>query len=194
MGYLITDKNERILIEPMNRITYSVREISNLIGGIVEPLFLGNYWIFRNKNTENLNLNSKLTDVLNIPIYGKCFLASENELEPYFFFPKEQLLKMINSDPNLIKKIYDENYNENVNTANEDIEREDAFNILFNEIFNKKTLKKMKFSYDNIVKDIETVDKINLLEEMLLFFQELEEYEKCQKIVDFQKYLKGKKS
>lgn len=178
----------------------SIKTISELLNGIIEPIALGEWWVFKLRDIRT-DLNNDITKIINIPTYGPCILAKEDELPKYFFYPKEWFKKKENDDiyEDVLNKKSDSLYNIKEDDDTNDIELS-ALNDLYYNLFpvdknvdykllDKEINKKLK-------KDPEYLSastyQIEMMDKMLEVFIEEEEYEKCNNIYNLKKYILNK--
>lgn len=176
---------------------YTIAEISNILDGIVIPLFFGEFWIFYLKTAESdpALLNKKASDILRMNIYGNVILAKDTELTPSFFFPPE-----IQKDIKEIASKMASNMMEDETFRNElEINEEEVKSKIMNEAYDIITTK----SFSSLMKDfviyndgIKKVyinanyeDRIEVINIMLNYFTEKEEYDKCIEINKFKNKL-----
>ena len=199
MAYLITFDNKKIKIDPEADGRFTLREISNLLDGFVEPLFVGNWWIFKKYEADENQHNKIMSNKLNIEIYGDCMFVEEDLLEPCFFFPKELVqgvlkeivdiekqLLLYNTLDNDFENIPEEKKQEIIDTQNAKL-----FVKVYDELFTKNT------PYDKLYKNFALVNnginKIKLSQEkqsefielMILHFTKTEEFEKCKILKEY---------
>ena len=159
------------IISPPDGSKFTLDDITTLVDGIVEFCFFKNVCFFYNKHGHILNMpaNQNATVLLSYPISGICLVIESSELSSPFF----------TSDYN--------------NDSEKQIE-EDEYSIYtktFNCIFNNNTESEIKSCKrfllpNNITLDMSKesdIDKfVVVLNSLLEFFLQREEYEKCQKI------------
>ncbi len=184
---------------------FTLRDISYIINGIVEIHFADNSWIFTNKLGAKLELtfNSYCTDLFGFAIYGICFIVPNDELEEQFFVPKE-LLEYQNSQEPVPQSSQDQIpsddklENDEFNKTDELRKRMDFyFRHALTQFFKKnKTYEDIKNDFiifndgKHMVRLEDTKDtRIGFLDRMILYFQELEEYEYCSQVLNFKQYL-----
>lgn len=193
IAYLIKPDNEKVEIKPKSH-RFHLKEISEYIDGLVEPLFVGKWWLFKSRTRKGLKKNSELSEKMNIPIYGNCLLIDEDLLEPYFFFPEELILATAKeiAEKKLselhIDPLKDENEEMGViDTVKEAESKRFIYNDTYDAIFSGKNITSILREisiYDDGYRrfNIAPSKQLEFLYDFLDFFIEKEEYEKCEKI------------
>ena len=70
MPTIITSTQKKFQIFPQNKKTFTTDEITERIGGLTQPLFLGSIWIFHNVDGLRLGMdyNVEASRLLKIPL------------------------------------------------------------------------------------------------------------------------------
>ena len=168
MAYLITYDNKKIKIDPSNNGRFTLKEISDHLDGMVEPIFVGNWWIFKKYNMDENQYNEIISKKLNIDIYGDCMFVEEDLLESCFFFPKEivqtALQEIIEIEKQLLIDTTDKDF-ENIseNKKQEIIDKQNS--KLFIKVFNELFTKNISFEklYNNFSLMNNNINKISFL-------------------------------
>lgn len=194
MAILVRSDGTRKVIEKI----VSIKTITDMLNGVVEPLAIGEWWVFKLRDIRT-DLNNDVSKLLNIPIYGHCILAKETELPVYFFYPKEWIKKVENDDyfQNVLNK--NDNIPYNIKENDYDID-EYALIDMYNSLFPDDKI----IDYEKLDKEISNELKKNpdylkyskiqveILDMMIKLFSDEEEYEKCNNIYNLKKYILNK--
>lgn len=217
MAVVITVQGKKINYKPQ-RGKFTIQEISEYLDGLVEPTFIGNNWVFVNKNGIQLRLpyNQYASAIMGFNIYGLCLIVPQEELPCQFFLndknnellDKQDIDELFEyTEPNYyIKNI---NYNEFDNNEN----KEDLYTKFQNDEIEKNKLDILYYSaYKNLIEkhvpfnklikkfiifddginiiDVPTTEsQIKILDKMITYFSEKEEYEKCIEILKLKNYI-----
>lgn len=178
-----------------NHIT--IAEISTIVNGLVEPLFIGEFWFFLCKNALRLkrDLNNQASEILGMEVWGDAIIAKDTELSPTFFFPEQVIKEIKVMSAQMAKKIIKDNpeISESKVTDEEKIE---ATNHLMHEGY--KNLIESGKSFQLLMKNFEIyndgvnvinvppvlearIDATNIL---IDYFTKNEEYDKCAKLIE----------
>lgn len=171
MGVILRPDGRKEEISPKNG-KFSLYEISELLNGLIEPHFVGDYWVFINKTAfrKGLPYNEAATALFNYPISGSCMIIKEVELPAQFFLTN-------NTPPK-----------DNTEKNKEDKERElqEFFDKTYDLIFKKKRTnvqitKKFIILNGNDVLDItkDTTKQFIVLDKLMEYYMGKEEYERC---------------
>lgn len=203
MGVVITPSGEHKRLKPQEGEVFSLWEISEILDGIVDIAFIGNKWIFINKlaHKRQFPYNETASLIFNYPIAGLCIVLNEEELPPQFLIPDkikevENYLHENNDETYLkndsFKKMEKDKTSGDNSKMKEDTLKE-AYYLLFetgkdiDEIPNNFIIYRKGNKVIDLSNDIDK--QMHLLNELMNFYLELEEYEKCSNISKLIDYL-----
>ena len=178
----------------------TIAEISMLINGMVEPIFIGEFWFFLCKNALRLkrDMNPIASEILGMEVWGDAVIASDDELSPTFFFPKELVKEIKAMGAHISKKIINENPALAEDAVPEE-QKEAAKEIMMRSGY-KKLLKSDK-DFNSVMKNFEIYndgkqiinippvkeERYKAVDILINYFSDKEEYEKCSELVNFKK-------
>ena len=217
MAVIIKPKSKPEPINPKNGKTFSLKEISEMIGGIVEPTFLNGWWIFMDRFSEKkeCELNKKVTEILGVPIYGTCVFSEQKYLPKEFFFPEEVINEMIKNIYDEIINQYYTSMNDLNNSSMKNIENDEVLDKInqesiedsseYAEIMEKAYTKLIeeRSSYDELLDNfviyespLNTIvvpddkkERLVVIDKIIDYFIKQEEYRKCQKLQELRVYI-----
>jgi len=227
MAMVITPTGKNKKHEPINGKTFTIYEISKYLDGLVEPAFIGNNWVFMNKNGLLLKMqyNEYASKMMGFDIYGLCLIIPQEELPCQFFLADDEYENENENEDEYKDNKYqnDTEYKETKHQQNEsdympndDIESVD--NILSKIYQKEKETKKLKFLYEQAYKNLilskksyydllnknnfiiyenesnvfdcpTKESKIQMLQDMITFFINTEEYEKCIELLNLKLFI-----
>ena len=209
MGIIITPDGKKRRLSP-DKEFFSLYEISDILGGLVDISFVGNKWIFVNKLGHKLELgyNETASMLFNYPIAGACIIVDEEELPPQFFMDDKRYDNDYDEDEDededeihheRMQKKKNENKNENKKEeSNDDKLREDIIKeanyLLFetgkstDEILENFIVYRRGNNTINYTGNLEK--QLEILNDMMEYFLKIEEYEKCQNISNLMQIIK----
>jgi len=174
----------------------TILEISKIINGLVEPVFIGEFWVFTCKNGQRLkrDLNEKASNILNFDIYGDVVLAKDTELTPSFFIPPDVMKEIKSISDNLVNNLVTQNGDDDSGDLPK-IDDEKVLNSIMNEAYKRimgtpfDDLMKNFIIFDDGIKKV-TIntnynDRIDAVNKLLDFFIEQEDYNKCKQLQIF---------
>lgn len=205
MAIVITPSGKKLNYKSKNE-KFSIIEISEYLDGIVKPVFAGNNWIFVNENGIQLKLpyNQVASAMLGFNIYGLCLIVSQDELPCQFF--------ILNENQNM--KNYQQINRNNFESAGgidysgdeflSNIYKKEQEKLRIKQIYlqayknlieNKIPFEELKNNFivykenDNIINTSDYESRIDILNKLIDFFTEEEDYEKCIEFVKLKTYL-----
>ncbi len=200
---------------PENKKYFSIEEISFILDGIVQPVFFSNVWFFYNPNGLKMQLsyNYEAARLLGFPVYGDCIFIEQSYLPSYFFITgldrndNGEVTEENDLDNELIDDMMDDDEEEMIDDESDLLELEKideqeqianvkrTYDISFSTIFNNG------YTYDELMKSKIITDsngqlyKISsltgyykFLDNMYRFYIKNDEFDKCEKIVEFMNY------
>ena len=211
MASVIYPDGNVVAIKPKNKL-FTLIEISKFLEGIVEPSFIGNNWVFVNKNGLLMRKKFNLTasEMMGFEIFGSCMLISNEELPCQFFMIGEEFDE---NDPN--DEFYPDDYHEDEEIDNLDNklmnekvkqptkeEEEAAIDYLYSEAY--KNLIDSNIPFEELMKnfiiykdELSTItpntveDRVLMLKNMIEHYIKKEQYEKCTKITKLLNYIEN---
>ena len=213
MGIAIAPSGKKTTIMPPNGKAFSLRDISYFLNGIVEPFFIDDSWLFVNKLGAKLDLAFSYECTMNFgfPIYGICLLIPCSELESQFFMPKDIQDKLFDfpkmdsegndnedfqSEDGLMNAVAEKKANdEKTKKARTDYYFRTAYTQLFLKGLSYWEMAKRFIIYDDgdrlLSIEAITITRLKFLSNMMKYFIESEEYEKCKEILNFYIFLEN---
>ena len=195
----VSGKTEKF--EPPNDIL-SIAEISRIVNGLVEPLFVGEYWFFTCKNGLRLkrDFNGRASELLGVEIFGDVLIAKDNELSPTFFFPPEVIREIQAMGANLAQKMIRENPELAESKVSEE-EKEVAIDKMMESGYNSLIKKGKTFAqlmkhfelYNDGIQSVNIApvkeESLKAMDTMITYFTEKEDYEKCADLAKFREQM-----
>jgi len=205
MAIKITADSILKTIKP-ERHQFTVKELDALVSGSAEPLRVSTVWVMYNEQAEKTEpLNKVASFFFNMPMHGTVliippqqlpsawdvmepndFLYTSDQIEAGFILTLQSALSQFRGTNGNIK---------NVNVCKEewvykpsdviDEETKDFFIKSYNSIVNTDPNTELLFEDEyNIVKTLSIADKQKTIQQMIDFFVDIEEYEKCSKLME----------
>jgi hypothetical protein len=223
MAMIITPTGKNKKHKPINGKTFTIYEISKYLDGLVEPAFIGNNWVFINKNGSLLKMqyNEYASKMMGFDIYGLCLIVPQEELPCQFFLADDEYendeYENDNYESNESNAEYKETkhqQNESDYMLNDDIEAMD--NVLSKIYQKEQEVKKLKIFYEQAYKNLISSNKsyydllqnfivyenennvfdcptkeskTQILQNMITFFINIEEYEKCTDLLNLKLFI-----
>lgn len=199
--------SQEIVLTHQDKKSFTIFDMMLLVGGPTTPHFNMGLWVFTNSNNmeKKINYNTIGSSALNMDIYGPVVVAFPSELESQFFLPSKEsyesaidYIKTFLEESNLENGLfYEEGLDESEMVGDMDeeslLDGEDMSDIIQNtmdylyaEIFEGDNEPEM-FEFDNaeLNEIFANVDlsksevQVDILDSMLQYYTEMEEYEKC---------------
>lgn len=193
MATLLKTDGTKEAIMPMSEV-FSLREISLILNGIIEPIFIGEYWLFYCKNGKGLNLplNQPATNMIGMEVYGSIIIASDSELSPTFLIPPEIVHEIKAVGQRIMDKqqpVAEEDIPEELKEQALDSIMESGYKFLISEGREFDSIMTNFELYndgiDKIVIGPDKVKRIGAIDKLINHFSEKEDYEKCANLTKF---------
>jgi len=210
MATILKTDGTKVMVLPVGEV-FTLKEISTIIDGIVEPIFIGDYWIFHAKNGNFLDrgANNTASVMVGFEIFGPIILAKDDELSPSFFIPPDVIREIKNVGKQLTNKqppappdFPGEQQPEQPEPSEggdklSDEEKKEAMGRLLNEgyrmlIQSGKPFESLMQNFELFNDGVQKITvpanrerRIGAITKIIDYFTELEEYEKCAELVKF---------
>lgn len=207
MGIIITPDGKKRRLSP-EKDFFTLYEISDILGGLIDISFVGDKWIFVNKLGHKLDLgyNETASVLFNYPIAGPCIIADQEELPPQFFMDDKKFDSSYDYEDededddinDRIQKRRNESETKKEDVNNDDKLKEDIIKeanyLLFetgkttDEILENFIVYRRGNNTINYTGNLEK--QLDILNDMMNYFLKIEEYEKCQNISNLMQIIK----
>lgn len=186
-----------------NLYQFTVKELDAQVNGRVDPLKVGPLWVMCNENANKTEpLNKVASFFFDRKMYGTVLIIPPQQLPSAWdvMEPDDFLYTSDQIDAGFILTLQAalsqfRGANANVNTCKEewlykpsdviDKETKDFFIKSYDSIINSPASAEVLFEDErNIVKTLSIADKQKTIQQMIDFFVDIEEYEKCSKLLE----------
>jgi len=169
MGKIIHPNGSIEKIEP-EKETFTLLEIGRRLKGVVEIGIVPGAWVFYSKFgwRDKLPPNEKATLYVGGPVFGDCLVIGEHQLSDRFMFPTLQEMFNDTNEPQREEHQKEEPQEDH---SEDDVDED---KIKYDDLFEIVTLN------DPAYAKLSDSDKETLLERLLAFFVQTENYERCQ--------------
>jgi hypothetical protein len=202
MATLLKINGEKEELFPTDE-TFQLKEISQIIDGIVEPIFIGEYWLFYCRNGKVLDrpLNNIASDMIGLPVYGNVVIANDSELTKSFFVPPDLIEEIRRMNFQLMQQPLTDNKLGDITDPISEEQLQEQLQEEVKELIQegyKKLIESGK-SFDELMLNFELFNngiqkivvppdkerRLKAVQKMIDYFTEHEEYEKCLKLQSF---------